>query len=518
MMEGRRVEGVFLDTAILRNRAYEAYETARVLEIKILSSVPQALLASLGDVGSRLRATVKAYSQNKVILQLENGFEVEAENRLSVLVEPGEELSLVVESKDPLTLRVEEGFYGIRGARDLLRRAFEIGMNLIPQRLKVGLENSGLVYEKKVWDFLRGKVDFENLSGDQKYILLKALEKVNTESVERGLRTLRFPEDMKPLVSSTLEKLETGDRVGFFRGLIEMETALEKAISSREQRLNLIRETVGSVIRGLIDNLLKVFKNAGLEVEVQESILSSVRESPKFLDVLREAVRNLDEGRFSEFIQRLNLVGIKVQNPEAVPREASKLLNALSELMKGAEATLTSNLGVKDVQDLISKQKEISKELEDLKDARGKLEELPKQIKESLRSLETLGMLQSYMIMNQGKRFLVPFRLDRDRGILGFSLNSSYRVFVKLEFEEGFLGILMEAPRNENPEFVSVLFRTNLEDLAQRIRRGEDRLRKELNDLGLEVKRLDVLEDEERKFDEEMAEEFGGTGTFNLRV
>ena len=69
-MEGRRVEGVFLDTAILRNRAYEAYETARVLEIKILSSVPQALLASLGDVGSRLRATVKAYSQNKVILQL----------------------------------------------------------------------------------------------------------------------------------------------------------------------------------------------------------------------------------------------------------------------------------------------------------------------------------------------------------------------------------------------------------------------------------------------------------------
>ncbi|MDQ7082803.1 MAG: hypothetical protein Q9N34_07540 [Aquificota bacterium] len=120
-MEGRRIEGVFLDSAILRNKAYEAYETAKVLQIRILTKVPEALLASLGDMGSRLRATVRSISEGRVLLSLENGYELEAENRLAIPIKVGEELSLVLESKEPLTLRVEKTFSGVRGAGELLK-------------------------------------------------------------------------------------------------------------------------------------------------------------------------------------------------------------------------------------------------------------------------------------------------------------------------------------------------------------------------------------------------------------
>ena len=517
-MEGRRVEGVFLDTAILRNRAYEAYETARILEIRILSSVPQALLASLGDLGSRLRATVRSYDQNRVVLQLENGFEVEAENRLSVMVEPGEELSLVVESKNPLVLRVEGGFYGIKGVRDLLGRALDLGVRLIPQRLEESLRDSGLIYERKVWDFLRGKISFEDLSKDQKFLLLKTLEGVDTDTVEMTLRSARFPEDLRPLVRSLLERLEAGDRLGFFRGLIELESDLERAISFREQRLNLMRETIGSVVRSLVDNLIRTFRSAGMGIQLREEVFSSLRESPRFLDILREAFRSLEEGRLSEFARRLELAGLKIINMEALPREAQRLVRSIGELIRGAEASIRSNLEAENLQDLISRQREISKELEELKEIKGRIEELPKQIKESLKGLETLGMLQSYMIMNQARRFLVPFRFEEGRGVMGFSLRDAYRIFVRLELDGGFLGILMEAPRKENPDFISVLFRTDLEDLAERLSRHEEDLKKELSSLGLEVRRLEILEDREGEFEREMAEEFGGTGTFNLRV
>ncbi len=517
-MEGRRVEGVFLDTAILRNRAYEAYETARVLEIRVLSSVPQALLASLGDLGSRLRATVRSYDQNRVVLQLENGFEVEAENRLSVMVEPGEELSLVVESKNPLILRVEGGFYGIRGIRDLLGRVLELGVRLIPQRLEESLKDSGLIYERKVWDFLRGKIDLEDLSRDQKFVLLKTLENLDTGPIERTLRSARFPEDLRPLVRSILERLEAGDRLGFFKGLVELENGLERAISFREQRLTLIRETIGSVVRSLVENLIKVFRSAEIEVQLKEEVFSSLRESPRFLDILREAFRSLEEGRFSEFSRRLELAGLKILNEEALPKEAQRILRSLGELIRGAEVSIRSKLEAENLQDLISRQREISKELEELREIRGRIEELPKQIKESLKGLETLGMLQAYMVMNQAKRFLVPFRFEEERGIIGFSLRDSYRIFVRLELEGGFLGILMEAPRKESPDFISVLFRTDLEDLARKLSRHGEELRKDLVSLGLEVRRLEVFEDREGEFEREMAEEFGGAGTFNLRV
>lgn len=517
-MEGRRVEGVFLDTAILRNRAHEAYETVKILELKVLSRVPEAFLTSLLEHGSSLRAKLKAYDQSRLIVELENGFEVEAENRLSVPLEPGEELYLRVVSKEPLVLRVEGSSLGIRGIGELLGKGLELSVRLSPEGFREGIESSGLLYERRVWDFLRGRLGLEALSKDQKYLLLKMLEDADTSEVERSFRSLQLPEDLRPSVNNLLQRLERGDKVGFLIGIPELEEAIGRAVSSRERWLGTLRELVGSVVRTIVENTLRALEEAGVRVKVREDLLSSMRESPRSLDVFREAVKSLGEGRTSEFLQRLYLLGIEVQDPESVYGQVQKLLRTLSRLIEGAESSLLSSLEVSDLKELLSKQRRTIRELEELREAMRSLEEVPKQVKESLKHLQTIGMLQHYLLVNEGRRFLVPFEVGEERGILGFSLKDSYRIFVRLEIGGGFLGIVLEAPRSEKPEFVHIVFRTNLGWLAEAIRREERRLREELDSLGIKVRRLEVLEDREGEFEMEMVDEFGGRGTLSLRV
>ncbi len=517
-MEGRRVEGVFLDTAIQRNRAYEAYETAKVYEIRILSRVPEALLSSLGDVGGRLKATVTGTDRGKIILMLENGYEVEAENRLSIPVSEGEELTLILESKNPLTLRVERSFSGLKGTQNLLNKVLQTGISLLRDlNLKKGVENSGLFYERRVWDFIKEGLDIGELTQDEKYSVLRYLEGVNTSRIEEMLRNAVLSQSLRERVGRILELLKDGRKIEFFRELSELEGTIISEINRKERELEGLRSSVRTVMRTLVDTFLFHLRNAGVRVSLRENALRGVEENPKGIDVLREALRSLEEGRTREFIQKLTLLGVDMENPEVLSSVGDGVIRTLKDLVRGASQSLSLSTGVKDPKELSSLMKKLSEEVRELRGLRDELSGLPEELKAGLEKLEMIATLQSYLIASGGRRFILPFSAG-GRGFIGFSLRDIYRIFIGLNLEEGFLGVVVESPKKDNPDSVSVLFRTDVRELKEAIESRLPDLRSELEGLNLEVRKLEVVSESQETFELEVAEEFGGKGFFNLRV
>ncbi len=518
-MEGRRVEGVFLDTAVLRNRAYEAYETARVYEIQILSKVPEALLASLGDVGTRFRATVKEMNPQYVLLMLENGYEIQAENKLALPVKVGEKLTLVLESKNPLTLRVESSFQGVRGFQDILRKAVDTGMTFLEfQNFKENVENSGLIYEKKVWDFLRGNAEEKRILSDQKYAVLRFLNYFDISDIEDLLRKAELPEELADDVKHLLELADQGKKIEFFRGLFKLSKEINFLITSRKQKLSYLQDTVRSVVRDLIDNMSARMRSSGFEVSISKDVLASMEASPKTLDILREALKSLELNRWGDFTEKLSLLGIKVEGVDRLPELKSRIVSELKELVQGAMSAVLIKTESENLQELSSQLKNLREDIKKLSDMKRYISELPRDLQRSLDKLETINYLQLFLIAREGKKFILPFKTEEGKGLLGFSAEDLFRILIKLDFEEGYLGVLIEAPKKEKPEFVSVIFKTNIENLKKNIVSKADDLKAELQGLGFDVKRLEVVEESSEGFEAEIASEFGEEGMFNLRV
>ncbi len=518
-MEGRRIEGVFLEASILRNRAQEAYETARVYELQILSRISQALLASLGGPGTRLRATVRDANPQRIILLLENGYEVSAENRLNLPVRVGEELSLVVESRDPLILRLEGSFQGIRGLKELLGRVLREG--IVPLRstaLKESLEDSGIFYERKVWDHLRGALPADRLSADQKFLILKALAEADLSPAVDRLGKLSLPPEFAGRLKDLLELAESGNRLDFLKGLLSLERELTSTLSTRERQLQNLRTSVERVADSLMESLRREMERLGLRVLFRREIFGGIATNPRSLSIYREALRSLELNRWTEFSERLNLLGIRIENRELLPLVKDSLLSHMRDMLRGALTVLGNETGTEDPLQLAAQIRELEEEVENLSAAKRAFSELPQEVRENLSRLESLTYLQTYLLATAGRRFVLPFTMEDRRGVLGFSLEDLFRVFVKLDLGGSYLGIVLEAPRREKPEHVDLIFRTDSEELARALEREEGALRGNLEEIGLELRRFEVVLQTEESFDEEFLSEFGGEGMFNLRV
>ena len=585
-MEGRRIEGVFLDTTLLRNRAHEAYEASRSYEIKVVSQVPEALLSSFNESGSQLRAFVRNVTPQTILMSLENGFELEAQNRLSMPVNPGDELTLTLESRDPMVLRVERTFSGMRGIGEVIQQAVSTGVALAKAEgnLTEEVSNSGLFYEKKVWDVLKGLLSSEDLSKDVKYNLLKTLESADLSRLADTLKNLKLPPDLKEFQTKLLNMIQKGEsKVEFFKEFSNFMKALNSFVASKEVTLSQTTNLIRSINTSLISLLTRSFENLGVEFtiasqgsQVQDeapmqnlqktpdqgnplrSVLSGVQQSPnqriegqlsntfmnlitrnqqamesllsnptlramisnpRTIAILEEAVNDLEVGKFNGFVEKLRLVGIEIKNPEVLPQVREDISRTIRDLVRGANAIVSSQTEVEDLQDLAQSLRKTREEVEELHSAvRDLSTSLPREVKESLSRLETLTYLQSFIISQNGKGFILPFEMGEDRGSMAFLLKDSFRVFVRLNFKEGFLGIVVESPRKENPEFLNVVFKTDIEVLRREIERDIDKLRREIEELGLEVRRIEVMGGEEEEFNREVVEEFGEKSLFNLRV
>ncbi|HIQ30570.1 MAG TPA: hypothetical protein EYH49_00200 [Aquifex aeolicus] len=489
-MEGRRVEGVFLNASILKNRAHEAYESAEAYRIRILSRVPEALLSALGEPGSRLRARVVSSTPSKVVLKLEGGLELEATNRLAVGVSAGEELLLSLESRKPLTLRVERSFYGVGSFEGLVRGALELAKILGEESsLKKVLDRSGLFYEKKVWDFIRGAIGKEDLSGDAKFSILKGLEEVDTDALERFLKTLKLSQPLEGEREAVLKALRSGNKPEFFLSVLRF---LEK-LSSAERSLKASLDESKRSIRELMKGFLEALTRAG--AEINERILSGLESSPRALRVFIEATKSFELGDGEAFSKKLSLLGVKVEKG-AIP-----LLRELSHVAK----------------ERIEELGKVRTELEFIKGVREGIEERLAPAREGLKNLSDLTALQYYLLLSGGRKFLLPMKIGEGKGFMGISLREVFRVYIALHRKEGFLGVFIEAPKKEKPDFITVIFYTDSHTTLERLKGNLKKLRESLSSLGLEVRKLEVLGRKEEDFSGLMSEELG-SGLFNLRV
>ncbi|MDQ7039278.1 MAG: hypothetical protein Q9N26_08835 [Aquificota bacterium] len=516
-MEGRRVEGVFLDSSILRNRAQEAYRASRVMEIRVLSSVPEALLASLGDTGSRFTALVREVTPQKVILMLENGYEIHAENRLSRPVKEGERLTLLLESKNPFVLRVERSFLST-GIKEIWRSVLE-GVSFIklnPERIRESFENSGLIYERKVWEFLKGDLERSSLERDTKFVLLRRLSGFNTSQIEEVLRWPGLPEDLREKADRVLELARRGDRVGFLAGVRELSSEVSRRITLLEGEINSFNTAVARRVRTLFSKLEDLFRSLGVRVHLKgETFISN----PKALDVIRSVIDSLKLSRWGEAVEKLRIVGFEVKDPEIIPALRDRILSQMEPLVRGAVQGLLEDVKAEDLRSVMETFREKQEELENLRIFRENLEgSVPKGVRENLHRLDLIGHLQGYLISRGGRKFILPFKTEEGRGVLLFSLENTYRILVKIDFDDGFIGVIMEAPKVKNPGHVNITFITDIPEAEREIELRSGDLKRDIEEVGLKLRRFEVKGMKREDLEERIVDEIGEDASFTLRV
>ncbi len=199
-MEIRRIEGILLEEAILSRKAHEAYQTAKSLEIRVTSRVPE-VLSTLFQF-PRLKARVIEGGENSLLLQLEDGTEISVRNELRIPVEKGALLTLLptTRGKD-LVLKVAQ----INEGRENTLRLFSLrgGEYFFPEKFVKSFRaflDSGLFYENKLLKAIL-KDSYEELSSDYKYVLIKEKKQdflnfinlLQMYVVENGRERLYFP-------------------------------------------------------------------------------------------------------------------------------------------------------------------------------------------------------------------------------------------------------------------------------------------------------------------------------------
>jgi len=518
-MEGRRIEGVFLDSQILRNRAQEAYSTARTFQLKVLSSVSEALLASFGEAGGRMRGMVLEINPSQVRIMLDNGYEITAENRLTVPIRKGDELSMILESKDPIVLRVERSISSSTQIKDLISSPAVVGyQRLDTSALRESLENSGIIYEKKVWSFLKGEIPREKLTADLKFNILSSLKTTDPKPLFDLLSSARIPPALKERVDHLGQLARENRPIEFFTTLSRFMVEVDEMIASSQAKIERMSATIKTFFEALTRSISELLNQRGIRVTINSAVLSGIDTQPRSLEVIKEAVRNLEEGRFGEFVNKMRFIGLSVENPQDIPPKRGEILPQFKKLVETSMNRVFEEWSVKDLRELSARFREMRNEVQDLTALKGTYEMFPREVRENIQRLENLVMLQSFVLQQEGQKVLIPFTFDEGGGIAGISKEREFVIYIKLSYEEGFVGVVITAPRVENPDQIGIVIRTDIEDLKTALTLSRDRLRKQIEDLGLKVRNLEVHSTRERDFDSDFMERFTGSGILSMRV
>ncbi|HID66317.1 MAG TPA: hypothetical protein EYP32_05765 [Aquificaceae bacterium] len=147
-MELRRIEGILLEQAILSKQVEEAYKTAKSLEIKITSRVPEVIQNLLNL--PRIKAQVIENKGNRLLLLMENGLELKVENNLNIKVKEGEVLTLTPVKSSPLTFKVIQTEIRKNVSLKLLNGLIN-SLSLFKKLLHIVLWSSSPSSEQEMW-------------------------------------------------------------------------------------------------------------------------------------------------------------------------------------------------------------------------------------------------------------------------------------------------------------------------------------------------------------------------------
>ena len=172
-MEIRRIEGVFLQHALETAQGLKAENISKQMSLRLLTTVPQALLNAFSE-DTLLEGRV-VQTQGRTIRVMLNNQELVAENLSDLEIKEGDQLGLMLEGKNPITLKIvslQRRLNIEQALQFVLDFQEEPPINLDLQKLQALVKNSGLFYERKLLDFFTGKVDLKSILEDTKAQLL----------------------------------------------------------------------------------------------------------------------------------------------------------------------------------------------------------------------------------------------------------------------------------------------------------------------------------------------------------
>jgi hypothetical protein len=449
-MEIRRIEGVFLQHALETAQGLKAENISRQMSLKLLTTVPQALLEAFPE-GTLLEGRV-VQTQGGTLRVMLNNQELVAENLSNLEIKEGDQLGLVLEGKNPITLKIvslQRRLNIEQVLQFVLDFQEEPPINLDLQKLQALVKNSGLFYERKLLDFLTGKVDLKSILEDTKAQLLSNIFNLAGQIHGGEVKDIKTIDQLFGTVLKRTENLK------------EIENLLRTLYL---ENLNHWEYT----------QFVRFVERTGKR-EILEALEKGDKDAPLIL--LSKGLKSIEDtpaGKsFSLAFERLRQFSLLVRDEE--------LGNLLRSFLEAVEKEDASGL------------REVHKRLENfIEEGRGLLpfrERIEKDGLVWLQQLNTISQMQRLMV-NEGT-VVLPFKWEGHRGgMLIRTQKNEYRVFINLNYPEGFVSALLSSPKTERVRAISLNLYTNNELFYRKMEKGKALLEGMLKEEGLQLRDL----------------------------
>jgi len=423
-MEIRRIEGIFLQHALETSQGLRAQSVGEQIRIRLLSTVPESLLEAFSEGGLLRGYVLEAYGKNLRIL-LNNSQEVLAENNSTLEIQEGDHLELVLESKNPISLKIIslQRRTNIDQVLDSVFNPEASLFDLEDGNLRTLINNSGIFYERKLLGFLLGNISLDEILQDTKAQTIQNLISL-TQEIHNQL-------NLKPQPDQSLDSI-------------------------KKLFLYVMNKTEGIVE---VKNLLK-------------SLYLEDLNSWEFA----QSSQNIPAGRSIQLV----LERLKAMIPSLRDQELKEHLSSFVKALNGGS-----------LEDLAESHKRLVNLLKD----RERFLLLRERIeREGLQLMDRLNaILQAQRIMANEGFLVIPFKYKDGKGGIVIKPNKEeYRVFINLNYPEGFVCAVLSCPKLKGAKGISLSFYTNFENFYNKIEANRRILEQMLKEEGFRIREFKI--------------------------
>ncbi len=530
-MDIKRLEGTSLNETILNAQPLEVSKEAENLAIAIKTTVSQALLGALSDELSRqgfIEATVEDVKPNAYKLMLNNGVEIEVNSATTLDIKKNDVLKLIISSINPLVLKIAD-VKSPSSPIASIKQALEY-QNIVPSKgiSPKDIEDSGLFYEKKLIDFLLKAKDLSTLTTDNKYQLLKDI--TNTAKDIKNLEAFKsLPDNVKTAIENIASaNITKSDLEAIFKtqNPENIKDILSLLLMPEEPQIP--KEALSALPKA--QNILS---------DIEKNFIFNIKALPNLIFELSSVLKDMPNDIKDMFFKNMQTILANIKNQNA------------GELLKSNPELLFDILSAKDPKEIISQIKDeplkalannLIKDINSIKqDIQNQISqnptrmlELSRHMKEALNNVQNnlnfdaklnhlkdtantlynINIAQQFILQNNA--FFVNFEEGSKKGFGAFKKEeNTYRVFIKLNWEDGFLGSILEMPRSDTKS-LSVKFYTDIEPLSKLLESSKDELEGVLKEEGLKLKNLEVFTLKAEDFDLEVVKSINEASNLNI--
>jgi len=486
-MDIKRLEGTTLNETILNSQAPEISKETENLAIAIKTTVSQVLLGALSDELSSqgfIEATVEDVKPNAYKLMLNNGVEIEVNAQTNIALKKNDILKLMISSLNPLVLKIAD----VKSPSSpivFLQQSLENNTKFSVDNFSPkDIENSGLFYEKKLMDVLLKAKDMSNVLNDQKYQLLKDIV-----STSKDLKSIEAFKNLENDIKTAIEHLAEGNITPK-----DLETILKEPqsqIQDINDMLNLLLnqepqpQTLPTQTLNQLQNVLS---------NMEKNAIFNAKEIPKLVQELSNIIQNMPDNIKDTFFKSPQNILDSLKNQTFV--NPAKIVE-LSKHVKEAINTLQSNTN-------------FDTKLNHLKDMSN--------------TLLNINTVQQFILQNNA--FFVNFKEQGDKTNLSHKKafgafkkeENTYKAFIKLNWEDGFLGGILEMPKNNHAKLkeITIRFYTDIEPLSKALESSKSELEAMLKEESLNLRAFEVFKTKSQEFDLEVVKNVADNSNLNI--